>query len=139
MCIHYLWHQHRWEKLNVMLVNISIEKMQMTIFLIYLTDHCSIASQTISDAQLYFNTWTTEQIPFHLKIFSRWKYFLTWPQIAEVVEAAALGTPITAPSQAIAIASSYLNTHCSDLDMVLAGLNLGHLANTFAKHQVSVS
>lgn len=66
------------------------------------------------------------------------------PQLAEVVEAAALGTPIPIPDVSSLTPSSSSSSphptllqHCTDLDMILMSLNLRHLSHIFAKHKVS--
>ncbi|KAF2353906.1 Sterile alpha motif domain [Trinorchestia longiramus] len=60
-------------------------------------------------------------------------------KLAEIVEAAALGTPISAPQCAAPLHSSdMVPLHCSDLDMVLTGLGLAHLSATFARNKIDL-
>ncbi|XP_018008053.1 ankyrin repeat, SAM and basic leucine zipper domain-containing protein 1 [Hyalella azteca] len=64
-------------------------------------------------------------------------------KLAEIVEAAALGTPISVPESMLSNSSSPSQDapqqeHCSDLDMVLAGLGLSHLSPLFAKHKIDL-
>lgn len=64
-------------------------------------------------------------------------------KLAEVVEAAALGTPIgpssLPASSCTLVLPSPPPSRCTDLDMVLAGLELTHLSAIFARHKIDLA